>query len=160
MDMQEDLSKLTKKELIDRLAQQNKPIQSGAVHYSEHESELAKIDQLAVKSNPYGIPFRETNDHRSITLYTAINKPLPGLHPDNARRTMVRWKKAGYQLYTSKRTEEQVKAYLESPEGIREMAKHKALRDQRHKNSSKSKTEKMMTDIARVTAEAVAGAKK
>jgi len=157
METQEDYSKLTRKELIDRLAQQNKPDQSAGIRYSEQESELAKIDKLAVKSNPYGIPFRETSDHKSITLYTAINKTLPGLHPDNARRTMIRWKKAGYQLYTTKRTEEQVKAYLESPEGVREMAKHKALREQRHKNSNKSKTEKMMTDIARVTAEAVAG---
>ena len=73
---------------------------------------------------------------------------------------MERWKRAGVQLYVTKRTDEQVKAWLESPEGIREMARHKALRDQRHKQSSKGKTEKMMTEIARVTAEAVAGVKK
>jgi hypothetical protein len=153
----EDLSKLTKQELISRLSQQE---DSGSVRYSDHESELAKIDNLAARSNPHGIPFRETSDHKNIMLYTAINKRVGPLHPDNARRTMIRWKRAGVQLYTTKRTDEQVKAYLESPEGKREMAKHAALREQRHRQSSKGKAEKMMTDIARVTAEAVAGAKK
>ena len=153
----EDFSKLTKQELIDRL---NKNVPTDGARVSDHEAELSKLDRITAKSNPYGIPLRETSDHKNIMLYTVINKPIGPLHPDNAKRTMERWKRAGVQLYVTKRTEEQVKAWLESSEGIREMAKHKALRDQRHKNSSKGKTEKMMTEIARVTAEAVAGARK
>lgn len=158
----EDFSKLTKKELIDRLAKQNTPIQSGEIRYSDNEEELAKIDRIAARSNPHGIPFRETSDHKNIMLYTVINKRVGPLHPDNAKRTMERWKRAGVQLYVTKRTDEQVKAYLESPEGIKEMAKHAALREQRHRQSSKGKTEKMMADIAKASAvaaaEAVAGA--
>ena len=153
----EDLSKLSKQELISRLSQQE---DSGSARYSEHESELAKIDRLAAVSNPNGIPFRETADHKNVMLYTVLNKCVGPLHPDNAKRTMERWKRAGVQLYVTKRTDEQIKAWKESPEGIRELAKHKALREQRHRQSTQGKTEKMMADIARVTAEAVAGAKK
>ena len=153
----EDLSKLSKQELIERLKVQ--PVQT-EVRYSDNEAEMAKIDRLAAVSNPHRIPFRETSDHKNVMLYTVINKRVGPLHPDNAKRTMERWKKAGYQLYVTKRTDEQVKAYLDSPDGIREMTKHKLLREQRHRASSKGRTEKMMADIARVTAEAVAGAKK
>lgn len=151
----EDLEKLSRKELIDRLSQQ-----PTSVAYSEHELELRKVDRLAQVSNPNRIPFREISDHKNVMLYTAINKHVGPLHPDNAKRTMERWKRAGVQLYVTKRTDEQVKAYLDSDEGKREMAKHAALRKARHMQSSKGKTEKMMTEIARVTAEAVAGAKK
>ena len=156
----EDLTKLSKAELVSRLSKQQSSIDGGAGRYTEHESELAKIDRIAAVSNPHRIPFREISDHKNIMLYTVINKRVGPLHPDNAKRTMERWKRAGVQLYVTKRTDEQVKAWLESPEGIREMAKHKALRDQRHKQSSKGKTEKMMIEIAKVTAEAVAGASK
>jgi len=156
----EDLSKLSRAELINRLSKQQTSVDDGTVRYTEHESELAKVDRIAAVSNPHRIPFREISDHKNIMLYTVINKRIGPLHPDNAKRTMERWKRAGVQLYVTKRTDEQVKAWLESPEGIREMARHKALRDQRHKQSSKGKTEKMMTEIARVTAEAVAGVKK
>lgn len=154
----EDYSKLSKKELVDLLKRQQ--MNMGTLNSSEHERELSKIDELSRVANPHQIPFREVLDHKNVMLYTAINKPVGPLHPDNARRTMVRWKKAGYQLYTTKRTEEQVKAYLESPEGIREIEKHNKLREQRRRQSSKGKTEKMMAEIAKVTAEAVAGARK
>lgn len=152
----EDLSKLSKQELIEKLERQ----ESSGMDSSEHERELRKVDRLAAISNPHKIPFRETSDHKNVMLYTAINKPVGPLHPDNAKRTMERWKRAGVQLYVTKRTDEQVKAYLESKEGKDMMAKHEALRKQRRSQSSKGKTEKMMTEIARVTAEAVAGVKK
>lgn len=153
----EDFSKLSKQELIERLKNQNN---SSGLEYSEHELELRKVDQLARISNPNQIPFRETSDHKNVMLYTVINKRVGPLHPDNAKRTMERWKRAGVQLYTTRRTDEQVKAYLDSDEGKKYIAKHEALRKQRHLQSSKGKTEKMMTEIARVTAEAVAGVKK
>ena len=151
-----DYSKLSKQQLIDKLNEQ----QAGSVSYSEHELELRKVDRLARVSNPNQIPFRETADHKNVMLYTAINKHVGPLHPDNAKRTMERWKRAGVQLYVTKRTPEQVKAYLDSDEGKAYMAKHEALRKQRHLQSSKGKTEKMMAEIAKVTAEAVAGVRK
>lgn len=150
----EDLSKLSKQQLIDKLNTQ----QSGTVSYSEHELEMRKIDRLADVSNPNGIPFKETSDHKNVMLYTAINKRVGPLHPFNAKTTMERWKRAGVQLYVTPRTDAQVQAYWDSDEGKREKAKHEALRKQRHTQSSKGKTEKMMAEIARVTADSVAGA--
>ena len=91
-----DFSKLTKQQLIDKLnAKPVDPIFTGA---SEHERELRNIDKLASVSNPNKIPFLETSDHKNVMLYTAINKKVGPLHPDNAKHTMVRWKRAGIQL--------------------------------------------------------------
>lgn len=157
--MSEDFSKLTKKQLLDKLAEKSVPEQSGTISVNEHESELEKIDQLAVTANPHQIPFTVKNDHKNVMLYTAINKRVGPLHPDNARRTMIRWKKAGIQLYTSPRTPDQIEEFKKTPDYIKSRTKHDALRKLRQSQSSKGKTEKMMKDIAKITANAVAGAK-
>ncbi len=152
-----DFSKLSKQQLIDKL--NTKEASSGNRSITDHESELEKIERLTNVSNPHSIPFKQTTDHKNIMLYTAINKCVGPLHPDNAKRTMVRWKKAGVQLYVVKRTDEQVAEFKLSDEYKVSHAKHLALRKQRHSQSSKGKTEKMITDIAAATANAVAGAK-
>lgn len=159
-----DLSKLSKKELLERLqrAEESQAAQTQIAESSSdsYEKELDKIDRLSAVSNPNQIPFREISDHKNIMLYTALNKHVGPLHPDNARRTMVRWRKAGIQLFTRKRTDAEVEAFKETEEYKRYKIKHEALRKQRRAQSSKGKTENMMKEIARVTAEAVAGVKK
>jgi len=153
----DDLNNLSKKELIERLNIQEED--SKLDRYSEQEIEMNKLDRLSMKSNPNQLPYRETADHKNVMLYTSINKPIGALHPDNARTTMRRWKNAGIQLYITKRTEAQVEAFKKTPEYIKSKMKHDALRSSRRAQSSKSKNDQMIKDIARVTAEAVAGAK-
>lgn len=153
----DDLSKLSKKELIDRLQNQPVAVPSSSESY---ESEMAKVDRFSQAGNPHGIPLRETCDHKNIMLYTAINKRVGPLHPDNARRTMERWRKSGVQLYTAPRTPEQLEAFKQTDEYKEHIAKHEAQRKLRHQQSSKGRTEKMIEDVARATAVAVAGARK
>jgi len=160
IQMEDDFNKLTKKELIEKLKSQSQgDMQVGSVQFSEHENQLENIDRLSSVNNPNQIPFTTSSDHKNVMLYTAINKKVGPLHPDNARRTMIRWKKAGIQLYTTPRTMEQIKAYKDTDEYKRIKAKHEATRKQRRAQSGKGKQEKMMTEIAKVTAEAVAKAK-
>lgn len=158
--MTDDFSKLTKKQLIEKLKEKS-TVSTGSINTeSEHEQELRNIDRLSRVSNPNQIPFRETSDHKNVMLYTAVNKHVGPLHPDNAKRTMERWKRAGVQLYTTKRTPEQVEAFKQTDEWKRYEAKNIAERKVRHAQSSKGKTEQMMAEIAKVTAQAVAEAKK
>jgi hypothetical protein len=157
----DDLTKLSKKELIEKLRhQETQGVLSGGVRFDESENEMNKLDKIAINSDPFGIPFKEISDHKNIMLYTALNKRVGPLHPDNARRTMVRWKQAGVQLYTRMRTDAEVEAFMQTDEYKRYKIKHDATRKQRHAQSSKGKTEQMMAEIAKVTAEAVAGVKK
>ncbi len=153
-----DFSKLTKQQLIDKLNE--KPAQTGSNRsITDHESELEKIDKLSQKGNPHSIPFIETSDHTNVMLYTELNKRVGPLHPDNAKRTMTRWKKAGVQLYVKKRTDQQVEAFKATDEYKASHTKHLALRKKRRAQSSKGKTEKMVADVAAAAAQAVAGAK-
>ena len=97
--MTEDLSKLSKTELIKRL-QQNQSGGNGGSN-EDHEQVLRNIDRQATLNNPHRIPFRVTDDHKNIMLYTALNKRVGPLHPENAKRTVERWKRAG--IVTGKR---------------------------------------------------------
>lgn len=151
----DDFSKLTKKQLIEKLKEQSTVSQGSINMESDHEGEMRKIDRLAQVSNPHQIPFRETSDHKNVMLYTAVNKHVGPLHPDNARRTMERWKRAGVQLYTTKRTPEQVEAFKQTDEWKKYEAKHLAERKVREAQSSKGKAEKMIADVAREVANAV-----
>jgi hypothetical protein len=153
----EDLNKLSKKELVERLSKQNSSVDDGLVRYSEHESELQKVDRIASVSNPHRIPFRETSDHKNIMLYTAINKRVGPLHPDNAKRTMERWKRAGVQLYVTPRTPEQVEAFKQTDEYKRYHEKHIATRKLRRQQSSKGRTEKMVEEVAKAVAAGMSG---
>lgn len=155
----EDLSKLSKKELIERLQNAGNTVIQDRVEDNSYENELRKVERLSDIANPHKVPFQETSDHKNIMLYTALNKKVGPLHPENARRTMIRWRNAGIQLYTNPRTPEQVEAFKQTEEYKIAKAKHDATRKLRRSQSSKGKTEQMMTEIARVTAQAVAGAK-
>jgi hypothetical protein len=158
----DDLNKLSKKELMEMVRNQQMPGMTQdypAATVPVYENELEKLDKLAANNNPYGIPYRETSDHKNVMLYTAINKRVGPLHPDNARSTMIRWKRAGIQIYTTARTPEQVEAFKQTDEYKRHLQIHEATRKQRRAQSTKGKTEAMMVEIARVTAAAVAGAK-
>lgn len=149
----EDYSKLSKKELMERLvAKESMPAKN---MFSDSENELAKIDRLASVANPHQIPFKQTNDHKNVMLYTALNKRVGPLHPYNARRAMDRWRRAGIQLYVSPRTPEQIETFKNTEEYKKYIVKHEATRATRRAQSSKGKTEKMIKDIAI----AVAGAK-
>ncbi|NCC41498.1 MAG: hypothetical protein EOM21_19150 [Gammaproteobacteria bacterium] len=159
---EQDFSKLSKKELVELLnaANASAQVMPGMMDSTEsYSDELEKIDKLASVANPHQIPFRETSDHKNVMLYTAINKRVGPLHPDNARRTMIRWKKAGVQLFTAPRTEAQIEAFKQTPEYKAHIIKHEATRKQRRAQSSKGKTEAMMKEVAAMTAAAVAGAR-
>lgn len=154
-----DLDKLSKKELIDLLNKKNQPIEQGFIQSNDYDTELEKIDRMATVANPHQIPYTQTSDHKNVMLYTALNKRVGPLHPDNARRTMIRWKKAGIQLYTQPRTEEQIEAFKTTDEYKVAKMKHDALRQQRRSQSSKGRTENMVKEIAAQTAKIVAGVK-
>lgn len=153
----EDLSKLSKAELIERLNTQTAAATLGGE--SDYERELRSIAKKTQDNNPYNVPVSTFADHKNIMLYTAINKRVGPLHPNNARATMERWKQAGIQLYTAPRTEAQIEAFKQTDEYKIHIKKHEATRKQRHAQSGKGKTEKMMKEIAAMTAAAVAGAK-
>lgn len=153
----DDLNKLSKSELIERLNTQTAAATLDVT--SDYEREMRIISQKTQDNNPHNIPIRVFADHKNIMLYTAINKPVGPLAPDNARSTMERWKKAGIQLYTSKRTPEQVEAFKQTAEYKTHLLKHEATRKQRRAQSTKGKTEAMIKEVAALTAAAVAGAK-
>lgn len=135
----EDLSKLTKQELIERL--QNQQV-------DELDTELQKVANLATATNPYSIPVHETGT-KGITLWTPLNKRIGPLHPTNAESTMKRWRKAGYPLYTTKRTEQQIEDFKKTDFYKKEHAKHLELRKQRHSKSSKGQINKMLKEIGK-----------
>ena len=149
----DDLNKLSKKELIERL--QSQPTAS-VDHY---ENELEKIDRMASVNNPHQIPFRQISDHKNVMLYTALNKKVGPLHPDNARRTMIRWKRAGVQLFTAPRTEAQIEEFKQTDEYKRYIVKHEATRTQRRAQSGKGKQDAMIKEVAAMTAAAMSGVK-
>lgn len=151
-----DLSKLSKKELLELVQQQS---EVSSLVKSDHDAEMQKLEELVSKSNPHQLPFSIKDDHTNVMLYTELNKRVGPLHPTNAVKTMARWKRAGYQLYTKPRTEAQIEAYKKTDFYKQEKAKHDALRKKRHAMSAKGKSEKLITEVARVTAEAVAGKK-
>lgn len=149
----EDLSKLTKQQLIDRLG----ATESGFATLDEGESELDKLNRMSSDNNPNAIPFSRKNDHKNVMLYTALNKRIGPLHPDNARTTMMRWKKAGYQLFLTKRTDEQVELFKQTDLYKREHAKHEATRKLRRQQSSKGKTEQLVENVASAVAKGMQG---
>jgi len=158
----DDLNKLSKKELMEMVRNQQMPgmmTEYPTTKVESYESEMDKIDRISSVSNPHQIPFRETSDHKNIMLYTMLNKRVGPLHPENAKTTMARWRRAGVQLFTTARTPEQVEAFKQTDEYKRHLQIHEATRKQRRAQSTKGKTEAMMVEIARVTASAVAGAK-
>lgn len=147
----DDFSNLTKKELIELLERKND------VAFAS-EDELAKVDRMAQQSDPNRIPFKETADHQNIKLYTPLNKVIGPLHPSNARATIQRWKKAGYPLYTEKRTPEQIEEYKKTAFYKSERAKHVALRKARKSNSGQDKMQEYAKEIGKVMAVEVAKA--
>lgn len=177
----DDLSKLTKKELqakleaqqeennILRQAKENPTVEinhdepQSHVSYNEFESEMEKLQKIATHSDPYRLELSEKLDHPGIMLYTALNKRVGPLHPNNAVATMRRWKSAGVQLYTVKRTDEQVKAFMETEEYKTYIKKFHAERKKRRQNSEKGRVENLVQQVAKETAssvaQAVAGAK-
>jgi len=146
----EDFSKLTKQELIERLSKKS----------SESEDEMSKLNRLSAKSNPSDIPVFTQNDHKNVMLYTAINKRVGPLHPENAKRTMEKFRRAGVQLYVTKRTDEQVEAFKQTDEYKKAFEAHQKLRAKRHEDSKKGSMERFATEIAKATAQAVATATK
>jgi hypothetical protein len=60
------------------------------------------------------IPVKYVDDHKNIPLYTMLNKVIGPMHPDNARSTMERFYAAGYPLFLTPRTPEQIEAYKQT----------------------------------------------
>lgn len=151
----EDLSKLSKKELLARLNKkesQKIPEPEGRNFGGDWDAEVDKVERLAEESHPYKLELSVKEDPKSIMLYTAINKRVGPLHPQNARRTMLRWKRAGIQLYTTPRTAEQVEAFKKTPEYQVYHKKHLEDRARAHKASSRGRVENIAKDIAREAA--------
>jgi hypothetical protein len=144
----EDLSKLSKQELIARLNQ---------TKTDDFEAEFSKVESSYNQNNPHSIPVRTKNDHKNIMLYTALNKKVGPLHPENAKRTMRRWRNAGVQLYTTPRTAEQINTFKQTDEYKSEIRKREILRKQKMKLSSKGRTQQMIAEVAAQTALAVKG---
>lgn len=146
----EDFSKLTKQELIDRLNKQDN---------SSSETEMDKLNRLATSQNLNAIPITVKNDHKNMFLYTALNKRIGPLHPENAKRTMDHWKQKGIQLYVKERTAEQIEQFKLTDEYKSFITKYEAERKLRHDMSRKGSFENLAKEIARETATAVAAVK-
>lgn len=153
----EDFSKLTKQELIDRLNAKT------AVIGNDSEDEMTKLNRLAVKSDPHAIPFMTKNDHKNVFLYTAINKRIGPLHPENAKRTMEKFKRAGIQLYVNRRTDQQIEDFKKTDEYKKAFEDHQKLRAKRHEDVKRSEIKKFLkeniTILTADTAEAIKSGK-
>ncbi len=130
---------------------------ASSIPVSEATTELDKLDRLANKSKLSSLPYSETSDHKNITLYTALNKKVGPLHPDNAREAMLRWRRAGHQLYTVPRTQQEIDYYKSTDKYKKH---HQAWLDERKKRKSISRrksTEDIAKEIGVAVAESVKG---
>lgn len=112
----------TKQELEQELAQAREQLRNlASVSQPAPESmgemlmkEMQALNKKASKSTTSGIPYKVIDDHKNIALYTELNKVIGPMHPANAKTTMERFYAAGYPLFTTQRTEEQIEAYKQS----------------------------------------------
>ena len=122
------------------------------------DTELMKLEKMgeSQKTGGLAMPLREFQDHKLVTLYTALNKPIGPMTIMNAKQTMVRWAKKGIELYTEKRSEAQVAEYKKGPKYKRLHEKWRKEREDRHKASKKQDVNEMAKQIAKETGKAVA----
>lgn len=144
----EDLSKLSKQELIDRLNNQS-------VNQVSAESEFDKVQKLANKNDPNAIPLTYTSDHKNIYLYTALNKRIGPLHPENAKQSMLRFKHYGHQLYVKPRTEAEIEEYKKTDFYKKEAAKEEQTRKNRKSMTRAGQMEEFAKIISKETGVAV-----
>jgi hypothetical protein len=148
----EDLSKLSKAELIERLNAQQVTV--------EPDSEFHKLERIANRSNANSMPFRETTDHPGVFLWTEKNRRIGPFHPDNAKDIMRRWSLKGFKLYVTKRSDADVEAYINSPLGKKRALENEQKNRIRASRSTKTQAERFAKEIAKETAAAVAGVMK
>lgn len=152
----EDLSKLSKAELIERLnSQQDAPQKS----FTDFEDEIGQLDRLVASNNPNQMTYSVKNDHQNIYLYNEFGRRLGPMHPANARITMANFAKKGIRLYTKPRTPEQIEAYKNSPKGKASFAKWQNQREKVRMNSKGDKLKRMISDISKEVATSVIKAK-
>ena len=121
---------------------------------------LAELERLGSTQGGGGLNLKvvETCDHRSIFLYTHLNKRIGRLHPRNAETTVRRFEKAGIQLFLHPRTPEQIEEYKTTDLYKKLHKKHVDTRALRRKQSKGKELENMAKVIASEVGGAVADA--
>lgn len=121
---------------------------------------LAELERLGSVSGGGGLNLvvKESADHRSIYLYTHLNKRIGKLHPKNAEATVRRYQREGIELFLHPRTPEQIAEYKKTDTYKKLHKKHTNERARRHKQSEGKDLDKMAKMIATEVGSAVAGA--
>lgn len=149
----EDLDKLSKKDLVQRL----KDAESFNNSFNDDATrEMESLEKIASNNDPNQIVVETKNDHKNIVLYTSLNKRVGPMHPDNAKRTMAIWRRQGVQLFVQKRTPEQVEEYKKTDKYVQANEKHLQIRSERRSKSKKGSMENFAKEIAVATGQALA----
>jgi hypothetical protein len=102
-----------------------------------------------------GIPVRTIDDHRNIPLYTQLNKVIGPLHPHNAKQTMERFYAAGYPLFITPRTPQQVEEYRNSSLGKAREAQRQKEYERKKSNTKQGRINELAKIVAIETGKAV-----
>lgn len=149
-ELREELQKAKEELALIKQSQRQQTDLSGSLM-----EEMQKLNRQSSRVTTGGIPVKDIDDHVNIPLYTSLNKMIGPLHPANAKQTMERFYAAGYPLYTTKRTPEQIEAYKNSEIG-KARAKQREIEYQRKKaNSKQGRVESLAKVIAQETGKAV-----
>lgn len=114
-------------------------------------TELKKKTKVSTGSLPYKV----VDDHKNIPLYTMLNKVIGPMHPDNARTTMERFYAAGYPLFLSPRTPEQIEAYKKTDTYKKREAVRVKDREKKMSKKPINQLEKFAKIIAKETGRSV-----
>ena len=132
---------------------QNRPVpRAGAI--SRQMDAFDKIRRKGrVEANT--IQVKEFTDHKNISLWTKYGKRIGPLHPHNAEQAYKRFWRLGVELLVDQPTEEEIKEYNESPEGIERIKKEKAARAVKERSKGSKSTNKMVEELATMTGKTV-----
>lgn len=113
--------------------------------------EMAKVRRVSNKQNNSNkIQVKDVDDHRNVKLYTPFNKCIE-VHPNNAVAMMQYYYSKGVQLYTEKRTQEQVDEYRNRPDVMARLLKEKKIREGLTRKAGKNRFEEIAKAIAKET---------
>lgn len=118
---------------------------------------MNELQALKKKSNVStgSIPIKYVDDHKNIPLYTMLNKVIGPMHPDNAKSTMERFYAAGYPLFLTPRTPEQIEAYKQTDIYKKREAVRQKDRERKTSKKPVAQLEKFAKIIAQETGKSV-----
>lgn len=120
---------------------------------SVYQDELSKLNKLKTSTaGGLNIPFREFA-HKSVLLYTHLNKKMGPFSLENAEQIMLRFSAKGFDLFVNTpRTKEQIEEYKKTDKFKEEHEKWKRQRKMRQLASKKTTPEDIAKAVALETA--------